>query len=286
MRCVDWNCSASLYNRGIVVASLMRCVDWNLSSPINLSSTSVASLMRCVDWNITPDVNAPKNAVASLMRCVDWNLIQVFEYVFWALSHRSCGAWIEIYEPHRPIPTVQSHRSCGAWIEIPPRFPTCFQSRSHRSCGAWIEIVFYGLPLFAHVVASLMRCVDWNVVQDAGVLPQGPSHRSCGAWIEMFPRPQRLAPYLVASLMRCVDWNMKTLRCTASEDCRIAHAVRGLKSATFRADERWEKSHRSCGAWIEILSWSSDISYSLVASLTRLQWILIQFSAKKAKKEP
>ena len=41
-----------------------------------------------------------------------------------ALSHPSRGAWIEIPEYQRRMPSAtQSHPSRGAWIEISPRSP-------------------------------------------------------------------------------------------------------------------------------------------------------------------
>ena len=56
-------------------------------------------------------------------------------------SHRSRGAWIEIYLYPHTNAAVKSHRSRGAWIEIvQTAFHEWAGGESHRSRGAWIEI--------------------------------------------------------------------------------------------------------------------------------------------------
>ena len=196
------------------------------------------------------------------MRCVDWNKFFFLEFSlnYCRIAHAVRG--LKCFHVHNDWRLTSSHRSCGAWIEILKYCLIDSWLMSHRSCGAWIEIhpqrqsEWTRYRRIAHAVRGLKSATfradeRWEK-----------SHRSCGAWIEIWRHFAAQRAKIVASLMRCVDWNIFVLP--------TIHPL--------------DSSHRSCGAWIEILSWSSDISYSLVASLTRLQWILIQFSARKLKK--
>ena len=76
-------------------------------------------------------------------------------------SHRSRGAWIEIYFICNHFSSCMSHRSRGAWIEI-QALSTCPNIQIRRIAHAVRGLKYRFPPLFEEVksVASLTRCVD------------------------------------------------------------------------------------------------------------------------------
>ena len=123
---------------------------------------------------------------------------------------------------------------------------------SHRSRGAWIEIGWSAcICLYWSSVASLTRCVDWNVAWTVSLLwyISRIAHAVRGLKSDILTLKNmtncRIAhavrglkfrsltprdnPDNVASLTRCVDWNHRITLSQLLPNGRIAHAVRGLK---------------------------------------------------------
>ena len=80
----------------------------------------------------------------------------------------------------------------------------------------------------------------------------------------------------VASLTRCVDWNHCRCFCCHLFFRRIAHAVRGLKFVLIQDFFAERSSHRSRGAWIEILDPSDKLNELIMSHRSRGAWIEIR----------
>ena len=119
-----------------------------------------------------------------------------------------------------------------------------------------------------------MRGLKFVLIQD--FFAERSSHRSRGAWIEILDPSDKLNELIMSHRSRGawieIDFNKTNIRCRL---CRIAHAVRGLKSNTIEGVGKSISSHRSRGAWIEICNPSRYRIKRLLSHRSRGAWIEI-----------
>ena len=137
-----------------------------------------------------------------------------------------CGLWKRI---------VQSHRSRGAWIEIPKTY------KKGGATNGRIAHAVRGLKYFVPVDCSVMLCRIAHAVRG----------------LKSIELPHLLtARGRIAHAVRGLK--LKYSQTATMSASRIAHAVRGLKFGRFHGLFFQVLSHRSRGAWIEILSAYTD----------------------------
>ena len=124
-----------------------------------------------------------------------------------------------------------SHRSRGAWIEIWASLclPSLAVSRiAHAVRGLKSQLYLNALTKFTRRIAHAVRGLKF--ILDDRTIVACKSHRSRGAWIEI-----TLGLSLYFLEISRIAHAVRGLKFGSSADqlrrqCRIAHAVRGLKS--------------------------------------------------------